>query len=57
MLLFVFLAIAVVVSFNESVYSVLKDDVVVQPVLVLSNPSSIDITVQVDVIRESLIGK
>ena len=35
------------VSFSQSTYSVNEDDGLVQPVLVLSNPSSTDITVQV----------
>ena len=39
--------IAVTVSFSQSTYSVSEDDGSVQPVLVLSNPSSTDITVQV----------
>ena len=35
------------VSFGQSTYSVNEDDGLVQPVLVLSNPSSTNITVQV----------
>ena len=35
------------VSFSQSTYSVDEDDGPAQPVLVLSNPSSTDITVQV----------
>jgi len=35
------------VSFNQSTYSVDEDDGPAQPVLVLSSPSSTDITVQV----------
>jgi len=35
------------ISFNQSTYSVDEDDGAAQPVLVLSNPSSTDITVQV----------
>ena len=34
-------------SFNQSTYSVNEDDGSVQPVLVLSNPSSTNITIQV----------
>ncbi|XP_065912235.1 neural cell adhesion molecule 1-like [Dysidea avara] len=37
----------IIVSFNQSTYSVDEDDGPAQPVLVLSNPSSTDITVQV----------
>ena len=33
--------------FNQSVYSVNEDAGLVQPILVISNPSSTDITVQV----------
>ena len=39
--------IDVSISFNQSIYSVDEDDGPAQPVLVLSNPSSTDITVQV----------
>ena len=39
--------IVAIVHFSQSTYSVNEDDGVVQPVLVLSNPSSTDITVQV----------
>ena len=39
--------IAPTVSFSQSTYSVNEDDGPAQPVLVLSNPSSTDITVQV----------
>ena len=35
------------VNFSQSTYSVDEDDGPAQPVLVLSNPSSTDITVQV----------
>ena len=35
------------VSFNESAYSVNENEGPVQPVLVLSNPSSTDVTVEV----------
>ena len=35
------------VSFNQSVYSVSRGDRLVQLVLVLSNPSSVDTTVEV----------
>ena len=38
---------AITVSFSQSTYSVNEDDGSVQPVLVLSTPSSTDITVQV----------
>ena len=39
--------IAANISFNESTYSVNEDNGSIQPILVLSNPSSTDITVQV----------
>ena len=38
---------AIIITFNQSTYSVNEDDGPAQPVLVLSNPSSTDITVQV----------
>ena len=51
------LSIVVTVSFNQSVYSVDENDGPAQPVLVLSNPSSTDITVQVFNINGSATGK
>ena len=39
--------IAIIIIFNQSTYSVDEDDGPAQPVLVLSNPSSTVITVQV----------
>ena len=56
LLIYVIVDIAAV-SFNESVYSVNEYDGVVQPVLVLSNPLSFDITVEVIVMGGSAIGK
>ena len=41
------IAIAIVIVFNETMYSVHENSGHVQPVLVLSNPTSTDITVQV----------
>ena len=38
--------LAITVMFNQSVYSVDEDTGVTQPVLVLSNPASTDITVE-----------
>ena len=42
-----FYLLACTVMFSQSTYSVNEDDGPAQPVLVLSNPSSTDITVQV----------
>jgi len=39
--------IAITVKFNQSIYSVDKDTGPSQPTLILSNPSSTDITIQV----------
>ena len=44
-------------GFNHSTYIVDEDDGSAQPVLVLSNPSSTDITVQVSNEDNSAIGK
>ena len=44
--MFVFF-VAITVSFSQSTYSVDEDDGLVQPVLVLSNPSSTVITLKV----------
>ena len=38
---------ATTVSFNQSMYIVIENEGPVQPVIVLSNPSSTDVTVQV----------
>ena len=45
------------VSFSVSMYLVDEDDGPAQPVLVLSNPQSIDITIQVFDTYISAIGK
>lgn len=44
------------IQFSQSVYNVYEDDGPAQPVLVLSNPSSMAITVQVFVIDGSATG-
>ena len=41
------LSLAITVMFSQTTYSVDEDDGPAQPTLVLSNPSSTDITVQV----------
>ena len=38
---------ATTVSFNQSMYTVIENEGQVQPVIVLSNPSSTDVTIQV----------
>ena len=43
--------------FNQSMYSVNEDVGLAQPVLVISNPSSTDITVQVSNTDESATGE
>ena len=42
-----YLNVVPMISFDQSTYTVNEDDGPAQPVLVLSNPSSTDITVQV----------
>ena len=42
-----YLLVDIVLRFNQTVYRVNEDDGVVHPVLVLSNPSSYDVTIQV----------
>ena len=49
--------IAITVSFNQSTYSVNENDGPAQPILVLSNPSSTDITVLLFNVDGSAIGK
>ena len=58
-LIFIFylLAIAIVLFFNETIYSVNETLRHVQPVLVLSNPSSTDITVQVTDNNDTATGE
>ena len=46
-LIFFLFLLAITVSFEQSMYSVNENAESAQPVLVLSNPSSTDITVQV----------
>ena len=40
-------SVATAISFDQSAYSIAEDGGLVQPVLVLSNPSSVSITIQV----------
>ena len=51
------LFLVVIVSFNESVYSVNENDKQVQPVLVLSQSSSTDISVLITVLDGSATGE
>ena len=52
-----FLYVDSTVSFKERAYYVSENDISVQPVLVLSNPSSTDVTVQVAKSDQLDIGK
>ena len=49
--------VVITVSFNQSTYSVNENSGPVQPVLVLSNPSTIDITVEIMNNDNTAIGK
>ena len=51
------LSLDITITFNQSAYSVNEDNGPAQPVLVLSNPSSIDITVQVSSINGTAGGE
>ena len=51
------LFLVVIVSFNESVYGVNENDKQVQPVLVLSQSSSTDISVLITVLDGSATGE
>lgn len=53
----IFSLIDATVSFNQSMYSVDEDDGEIQVVLVLSNPSTADIIVQVVDNSSTAIGK
>ena len=48
---------AIMVNFSQSNYSASESDELVQPVLVLSNPSSSDITIRVDTINREATGE
>ena len=50
------LYIAATISFNQSEYSVDEDERSVKPVLILSNPSSTDITLQVKDEKDTATG-
>ena len=54
---YITLSLATTVKFNHSAYSINEDSGPLQPVLVLSNPSSTDITVEVFNTNISAIGK
>ena len=54
---FFLLVIAIMLFFNETRYSVNETKEHVQPVLVLSNPSSTDITVQVTDNKDTATGE
>ena len=45
------------VRFNQSTYSISEGDGLLQPVLILSNPSSTDITVQIRTNDNTTTGK
>ena len=47
----------IVVNFEQMTYNIDEDNGLVQPVLVLSNPSSTTITIEVLSIDESATGK
>ena len=52
-----FICLEITVTFNQSTYSVDEDDGLAQLILVLSNPSSTDITVQVRDNANTATGK
>ena len=56
-LVIIFILLAIAIQFEQSTYTVDEDDGPAQPVLVLSNPSSTDITVQVFSQDNTAIGK
>jgi len=56
MLVYYILVLAIQVSFNHSAYEVNENSTQAQPVLVLSNPSSTDITVRVSTSNGSALG-
>ena len=49
--------VAITVTFSQSTYSFTEDDGPAQPVLVLSNPSSTNITVHVRDTQNTATGK
>ena len=48
---------AVTISFNQSQYSIVESNEPLKPLLVLSNPSSYAITIQVESINGNASGK
>ena len=56
-LVIIFILLAIAIRFEQSTYTVDEDDGPAQPVLVLSNPSSTDTTVQVFSQDNTAIGK
>ena len=53
----VFYFLVATVSFNQSSYSVSEKDGQVQVMLVLSNPSSTDISIEIDNMNIAALGK
>jgi len=49
--------VAIILNFNQSSYNINEDDGVVQPELILSNPSSTEFTVQVISNSITAVGK
>ena len=54
---FAFCHVDVTVMFSQSLYSVYENAGVVKPVLVLSNPSSVGITIQVSDVQDGATGE
>ena len=54
---YVLLYTDVTISFNQPFYNINENDGILQPVLVLSNPSSFDATVRVRDVRKTAKGE
>ena len=52
-----FLYADITVLFNKTLYNVAEDEELIQPVLVFSDPLSIDVTVEVTNINRSATGE
>ena len=55
--MYTYFYVAAVVSLNQLTYSVNEDNTLLQPTLILTNPSSTDITIEVLSANGSAFGK
>ena len=56
-IVFKFVSVAISINFSQSLYTSNENTMTVQPILLLTNPSSTDVTVQVMSINITAFGK